>query len=241
MNTAINLWSVRNFDEPFPEIVERVADAGYDGVQFSGGLRGASVEDLVATLDAVDLETVPAHVGVDALETALDATVETYAALGCDSLVVPYLDAENFADRAAVDATAERLDGLADRLGERGLGLHYHNHDAEFRPVGDGVAFDRLVEATTGVDFEVDVGWVLAAGHDPVARLRQVDGRCSLVHMRDVTADGEDAELGDGAVDLAACAAAARDAGAGWLVYERVDPEDHAASIEHGARFLGDL
>jgi len=37
-----------------------------------------------------------------------------------------------------------------------------------------------------------------------------------------VTADGADAELGEGSVDMDACAAAAGEAGAEWLVYERV-------------------
>ncbi|PSP71903.1 sugar phosphate isomerase/epimerase, partial [Halobacteriales archaeon QH_6_68_27] len=36
VRTAINLYSVRELDLPMPEILDRVAAAGYDGVQFSG-------------------------------------------------------------------------------------------------------------------------------------------------------------------------------------------------------------
>lgn len=240
VRTAINLWSLRNYDEPLPEIVAECADAGYDGVQFSGGLRGAPVTDLAATLDRVGLEATPAHVGIDDLESAFEATVETYTALGCEGFVVPYLDGSHFADPEAVDATAGRLEAVADRLAGRDLGFHYHNHDAEFTPLESGVAFDRLLDLTD-FDIELDVGWVAAAGGDPLDYLDRVAGRAPVIHMRDVDAEGGDAELGEGVVDMEACAAAAREGGAEWFVYERVAPADFPASIQHGAEFLGAL
>jgi sugar phosphate isomerase/epimerase len=36
------------------------------------------------------------------------------------------------------------------------------------------------------VTFEMDVGWVAAAGHDPVALLAKHKGRFTLMHLKDI-------------------------------------------------------
>ena len=239
--TAINLYTIRNYDEPVDELLSRIADAGYDGVQFSGGLRDATADRVRELLDATELDTAPAHVGINRIEDDTADVVETYRTVGADSLVVPYLDGSQFESREAVSATADRLMACHDRLAAEGLGLQYHNHDAEFGSCDGDLAFDILLAETAGLSVELDIGWVAAAGHDPVAYLERLDDRCDAVHFRDVDADGEDAELGDGVVDLDACARAARDSGAEWFIYERVDPESAPESIRHGASVLDDL
>lgn len=240
MRTAINLWTLRNVEEPLPRILEHVADAGFDGVQFSGGLRDTSVSALGETLETTGLDVTTPHVGFDQIEDDFEATVDTYTSLGCTSLTIPYLDPACLDDAAAVQSTIDRLTQLQARLANCDLELHYHNHDAEFEAVAGQLVFDRLLDETT-LQLELDVGWVSEAGSDPIERLRQVEDRCTFVHMRDVTADGGDAELGDGVVDLGACAETAHDIGAEWLIYERIDPPNFIASLEHAAGFLGEL
>ncbi len=50
--------------------------------------------------------------------------------------------------------------------------------------------------------------------------------------------DGRPVEFSDGEVDINLCAAAARDAGAEWLIYKHDDPVDPIASLERGAQTL---
>lgn len=241
VRTAINLYTIRDYGESIDELLPRIADAGYDGVQFSGGLRGAAADRVRELLDATGLDAAPAHVGIERLEDDTADVVETYRTVGTDSLVVPYLDGSHFESRGAISATADRLAARRDRLAAEGLGLQYHNHDAEFTTVDGEPAFDRFLAETERLPIELDVGWVAAAGHAPVAYLERLDGRCDAVHFRDVDADGEDAELGDGIVDLDACSRAARESGAEWFIYERVDPESAPESIRHGASVLDGL
>lgn len=244
MRTAINLYTVRELDGTMDEIVERVADAGYDGVQFSGGLRGASAESVRETLDDLDLAATQPHVGIDQLEDDLAGTVATYAeTLGCSGAVVPHLDEANFASAEAVDGAAARLSALSDRLADVDWRLHYHNHAFEFADLDGETAFDRLVERTDdAVGLELDVGWTLAGGEDPADLLGRLGGRLDLVHMKDVHAESETPrEIGEGDVDMQACADAARNVGADWLVYEHDTPEDPATSIDVGASFLASL
>src|SRR3546814_11022996 len=66
---------------------------------------------------------------------------------------------------------AETLNKTAAALKPHGLRIAHHNHNLEFNPVGDTTGFDLIVEHTDHalVAFEIDTGWVAAAGHDPIA------------------------------------------------------------------------
>ncbi|WP_276272594.1 sugar phosphate isomerase/epimerase family protein [Haloarcula litorea] len=234
MRTAIQLWTLRDVDRPLPELLAAVADAGYDGVEFAG------IEDPPETarlLSETGLVAAGAHVDADELRADPAAVDDELATLSVPYAVVPHLDDDHFADAAAVEETAAALDDLALELDRP---LLYHNHDHEFVPVGTETAFDRLIEATT-VGIELDVGWARAAGRDPVALLSSLDGRVPVVHLKDVTADGEPTSLGDGVVDLPAVVDAAREAGADWLVFEHDDPDDPVAELRAGSETMARL
>lgn len=240
--TAINLYSVRDLEDATTDVLERAADAGYDGVQLAGEYSPLhdDPDEIAETLEACGLEVAPPHVGIEPLEDDRNAVREAYAPLEVEGVVIPWLDPERFESAAAVDETADRLDGLADELAADGWELFYHNHDHEYADFGDETAFERFLEASD-VGIELDVGWALAAGDDPARRLRELEGRVRTVHLKDMDVGGAEptfAELGEGDVDVQACAEAATDAGAEWFVYEHDDPDDPAASLEHGAAFL---
>lgn len=218
-----------------------MGETEFDGVEFAG-LGDAPAGEVARTLEETGTAVAGAHVDLDSLEGSLEETLGAYSGLGCETLVVPYLPPEQFEDPGSVREAARRLTAVAGVLDLWDVGLCYHNHDHEFVPLGDGPAFDALVEALDGgVGIELDVGWVRAAGHDPVAVLDRLDGRVPLVHLKDVDESGAPVEPGDGVVDLRACTRAARDAGAEWLVYEHDDPEDPVRSLSRGAEVLASL
>ncbi|HEY0265425.1 MAG TPA: hypothetical protein VGC16_01655 [Rhizomicrobium sp.] len=53
------------------------------------------------------------------------------------------------------------------------MSFAYHNHNLEFRKIGDVVPYDMLLQETDPslVQMEMDIGWVVAGGADPVAYL----------------------------------------------------------------------
>ncbi|NEU55998.1 sugar phosphate isomerase/epimerase [Halorussus sp. MSC15.2] len=238
MRPAIQLYTLRELDEPLPDLLRRVGDTAFEGVEFAG-LGDSDPDEIRNALDDAGLDAAAAHVGVEALESDLDGVVESYESLDCDRVVVPYLDETQFASEAAVTDTARRLETLAGRLDERGIALGYHNHDHEFAALGGRTAFDLLADETD-FDLELDVGWATAAGRDPIDLLGHLRGRVPLVHLKDVAGD-RPVELGEGDVDAEACVRAAREAGTEWLVYEHDDPEDPEASLAHGAETLAGL
>ncbi|KZN22592.1 sugar phosphate isomerase [Haladaptatus sp. R4] len=248
VRTAINVYSVRDLDESVPEVLERVANAGYDGVQFSGRHTPfeGDLEEIQETLAETGLDVTAAHIGADLLEQDLDNVVDTYETVGVSEAVVPYLPPKEFSSVERTKATAERLEALATELDVYGWELHYHNHEHEFVDLDGRKSFEIFLGATD-IGIEPDVGWVLASGHDPVKLLKRLDNRAPFVHFKDVRLDpeanrgGHPVEIGAGDVDMAACAEAARNAGADWFIYEHDNPDDPKASIEHGAEFLSTL
>ncbi|MFB6227812.1 MAG: sugar phosphate isomerase/epimerase family protein [Halobacteriales archaeon] len=241
--TAINLYTVRELEEPMLDIVDRVADAGYDGVQISGGFQDATPEEVSERIEERGLDVPPAHIGVEVLEDDLEATLVDFKdTLRTPGAVVPSLSRGYFDSAHAVDRAAERLAALADELSTHGWDLHYHNHAREFTDLGDESALERLIRQVEDVGIELDVGWALVGGADPIQLIREYGDSIDLLHMKDMDVSEEDfREIGEGDVDMAACADAGRDVGVDWLIYEHDDPADPAASIDAGAAFLNDL
>ena len=83
---------------------------------------------------------------------------------------------------------AEKLNAVGAKLKRQGLRLAHHNHNLEFAPVAGSTGFDLIVANTDPalVVFEMDVGWVAAAGHDPIALLNRYPGRFRLMHVKDI-------------------------------------------------------
>jgi sugar phosphate isomerase/epimerase len=68
------------------------------------------------------------------------------------------------------------------------LKFGYHNHESEFDEDNGKILYDVLMENTDPllVHMELDLGWVMAAGKDPVAYFNRYPGRFSLWHLKDM-------------------------------------------------------
>jgi sugar phosphate isomerase/epimerase len=115
---------------------------------------------------------------------------------------------------------AEELNKLGELGKKSGVTVGYHNHNPEFRVLDGVVAYDELLRRTdpTLVTMELDIAWVVVAGHDPVKYLTEHADRISLLHVKDVKKDVKTiveqpmtttTEVGSGQVDwqrlFAAC------------------------------------
>ena len=249
VKTAIQLYTLRNLPDTVPQLIQRVGAVdnnggpGYDAVE-TAGFGDSSPGEVADALEQTGLEGASAHVGLGALEDDFEGTVEAYSEVGIDTFVVPYLDPSEIDTVEKVEGLAERMNDVADRLaGVDGASLGFHNHDGEFQSLEDDrtplEVFDEALN--DDVIFEIDVGWVLTAGYDPVEVIEQYSDRTQLVHMKDM-ADGEFAEIGEGDVDMRAVARAARkEADVDYLIYEHDEPANPAGSVATGAGVLSFL
>lgn len=248
VTTSIQLYTLRNLPDSVPQLIRRVGGVdnngapGYDAVEFAG-LGDADPSEIATILDQNGLSAPSAHIGFDPIENDFEATVDAYSQLGCDTFIIPYIGPSQFSSREKVNELAERLNSAAAQLAEEDIRLGYHNHNHEFQMLGDQTAYDVLVEATDDrVIFEVDVGWVLVGGYDPAELISRYSARVELIHMKDMTVDGDQhdfAEIGEGDVDMREAAETARNvANVDVLVYENDEPNSPASSTSTGAGFL---
>lgn len=236
MATAIQLYTLREMDASVPELLRRVADAGFDGVEYAYRVPDADSDTVQSTLDETGLAVPSAHVPIDALEDDQAATVEQYRDLRAERLVVPYLDSEEFATVERVRETAHRLDRLAEELAAHDYPLLYHNHDAEFADLDGRTAFDVLVAETDHVDFELDVGLATYAGADAADVIATHADRIDLVHCTDTHVDADDpahAAFGTGDVDYESVLDAVDAAGIEWRIYENGSQDDPEGELDH--------
>ncbi len=103
-----------------------------------------------------------------------------------------------------IKASIEVLNKTGEAAKKAGILFAYHNHDAEFRTVEGVVPYDLILSQTDKnlVKMELDLGWTLKAGKDPVELFRKNPGRFHLWHVKDMDAAGNIVEVGKGGFNL---------------------------------------
>lgn len=81
----------------------------------------------------------------------------------------------------------------------------YHNHEYEFEQENGKVLYDVLLENTDPalVCMELDLGWVIVPGKDPIAYFNKYPGRFPLWHLKDMDmAKKHSTEFGKGGLNI---------------------------------------
>jgi len=217
--------------------LKKLREIGFGEVE-SAGFGKLSANQFRQLLDDAGLACPSAHLQFDI--NNLGSTFEDAHALGANyatsgslhSLVVDSKPADAASRPGMSLDEAKRTAEFANRIGEAaklaGLQYAYHNHDAEFADQGGGViGYDLLLRETDPelVKFEIDCGWMIFAGRNPIDYFKKYPKRFPMIHVKDFlaahdksavagsTAEMRGAELGRGVVDYQPIFAAAAKAG----------------------------
>jgi sugar phosphate isomerase/epimerase len=235
MRLAVQLYTLRaKLAEDVPGTLDALADAGAEEVELAG-LYDRTADDMRALLDAAGLKAASMHARLERLQPEPEAVLEEARTLGVETVIVPWVPTPE--SDSAADEVVGRIVEAGAAVKDAGLRFGYHNHAFEFGPVD---LWSRIV--ASGLDLELDVGWLRVAGRDPVAELEQHAGRLLLVHAKDVRPEGDgwlDVVAGDGQLDFKAIARAAAAGGASHLVVELDTPSDDP--VEDARRSLETL
>nr|WP_275980422.1 sugar phosphate isomerase/epimerase [Halalkalibacter alkaliphilus] len=226
----------------FAGTLKKVAELGYDGVEFAG-YGGLSAEEVRALLDDLGLKAASSHVPLAELKNNLQQVIDDQKILGSQYIVCPYLMPD---ERSEEDyqSLISFLDEAGEMCKREGITLCYHNHDFELEPLQDGRKALEAIFYDVSADHlqtELDVYWLTKAGEDPVEWINRYKGRTPLVHLKDMTTDGEQffAELGTGGVNIEAVLATGEEAGVEWWVVEQdVSRRTPLESIEISINYL---
>ena len=100
---------------------------------------------------------------------------------------------------------AESFNKAGEESNKRGIKFGYHNHDYEFESDKGQVLYDVLMDNTQPdlVHMELDLGWVVASGNNPMAYFAKYPGRFPLWHLKDMDLTKlESTEFGKGGLDI---------------------------------------
>jgi sugar phosphate isomerase/epimerase len=214
---GLQLYTVgADLNKDFDGTLSTISKTGYKTVEMAG-LLDRSPTAWRQALERAQLHCPSSHVpprasrGGQSLNDDLGALAQSAHAIGigtivCPSIYVPDrfslepLPGEDFGKmltriRTAMTVddwkwNAEYLNTKGAALKQYGLRFAYHNHNFEFAPAGDSTGMAILLKNTDPalVSFEMDAGWVAAAGIDPVALLAKYPGRFTAMHVKDIKA-----------------------------------------------------
>ncbi len=238
----------------------QVAKAGYRTAELAG-YAGKTTAEFRAALDKAGLSATSSHVqaksgkaqaGLDNIE----GVIAEAKVLGVRHIVLPMFpipdrfkaaageDLRAYLARVGAGMTPDDWKGTAALLNEKakalkaaGLTMGYHNHNVEFAPVGGKTGLDILLAETDPamVQFEMDAGWVVAGGQDPIAILKAHPKRFRQMHVKDVKASTkpnfviqqDPTEVGTGIIDWKRLLPAAKAAGIDGFFVEQEPPFTH--------------
>lgn len=219
MKYAVQLYSLRESaaKNGADAVLRQVAAAGYDGVEFAG-FYGKTPEEMKALIEECGLVGVSAHIRPEDVE----ANLPYIDALGIKHVFIPWVGTEEFVSPEKYAALVENAKKAKALLAVRGVELGYHNHAHEFENGKDYLG--KLLSDVDGLTAELDVFWATVAGLDAAAKMRELSGKLSFVHIKEAAKENarEAAQpvVGEGAADMPEVFAEAKRQGIEWAVLE---------------------
>ncbi len=222
---GLQLYTLRTVlsDDPVG-VLRQVAEMGYEAVELAG-FAGLTAEEFKAALDEAGLKAVSSHASLQQVEDDFDAVVAQARLFGYSYVGLGSVPVEMRGSRENWVATAQRLSEVGKKLREEaGLTFFYHNHAFEFEEQYDNDYGLDLLYANSdsqNLQAELDTYWVQKGGENPVEYLQKYAGRTPILHIKDMGADGDFAEIGTGSLNWPAIFAAAEAGGVQAYIVEQ--------------------
>ncbi len=241
---ALQLYSVRDeCQEDFLDVIRKVGEMGYQGVEFAG-FHGRTAGEVRSALDAAGLACAGSHTGIAALaDESFDATLDYLAEVGCPYVIVPGIPEEMRSTPHACADTARRFSDLCARIEERGIRAGYHCHYGDMVQLADGRTAWYILGSMTPRSFvlQYDTANGMSAGSDPVQPIRDWPGRGETIHLKEWAGRHGAAPIGEGDVPWTEVFAACEQLGGTvWYIVEH-EGESNLPSLEAAQRCLSNL
>jgi len=210
---GLQLYSVRELlPKDFDGTLHKLAAIGYREVEAAGYFHKTAKEWKQA-MDAAGLRCISTHHTLSDLKSKLNELVDYAHAIGLEFIICSWAGLHRDPSRKGelnLDDwrwVADQFNDIGAKVNAAGLTFGYHNHTVEFGVENGVVFYDELLKRTDpkSVVFEMDCGWVVAGGHNPVEYLSQSPERFPLFHIKDLVKqpDGKwkNVIMGKGTID----------------------------------------
>lgn len=254
-SVGLQLYTLR---EQLPKDVSgtiaKVATAGYKTVETwqynkADGFWGLDAKAFGALLKNNGLAIPSGHFLMDTYFRTgkideFESYVEAANILSMQYMVIGYISSDIIQTADDYKRVADSFNTIADMCKTYGLKLGYHNHNFEWKKVGGITFYDTLLSHTDPkmVNLEMDIYWVVRAGQDPIAIIKEHPGRFFAFHIKDMDKANNDlnTEPGKGTIDFKTIMNNAKLAGVKQFIVEQenfinIDP---FVSITESCRYV---
>jgi sugar phosphate isomerase/epimerase len=222
---GLQLYTLRDVIGDDPEgVLRQLAEFGYKQIEsYEGqmgmfwGMENSGFKEL---MDELDMKIVSSHANVfqDFERKAGEA-----AEIGMDYLICPWIGPQETLDDYR--EIADRFNEIGEVANNAGIKFAYHNHAYTFEEQEGELPQDVLMNLTDPglVEYQMDIYWVVAAGHDPAEWIQKYPGRFTSSHVKDLS-NGDNPEstvLGTGTIDFAALLPLAKEDGMKYFIVEQ--------------------
>jgi sugar phosphate isomerase/epimerase len=249
-DVGLQLYSLRaQFTKNVPATLPKVKTFGFKNVELAGTYN-LSPAAFKAMLKENGLNPVSGHFPFERYEQDPEGVAADAKTLGLKYAGCAWIPHKGEFGEADTRRAVAVFNKAGEVLAKHGIKFFYHCHGYEFRPHGDGMLMDVLMQETNPkhVAFEMDVFWVVHPGQDPVAWLEKYPKRWELMHLKDMRkglkgdltgkADVKnDVALGTGQMDWPAILKAAKTSGVKHYFIEDESP-DVEAQIPQTLQYL---
>lgn len=237
-NPGIQLYTVRKEMLADAEgTLRKLAAIGYKELESArsekGNYYGLPPKEIKKITKDLGMTLRSGHVQIDKQwQQSIDAAAEAgQQYLIASVLPTPGQTIENY--RRCADAFTK----AAEDCKKANLLFGYHNHDTEFDKVNGQVLYDILLKGTDPalVKMEMDLGWVVMAGFDPVKYFEQYPGRFPLWHLKDMDrSKKQSTEFGKGQIDITKLFGHAKQAG---MQHFFVEQEEYTSTALESSKY----
>jgi sugar phosphate isomerase/epimerase len=209
---GLQLYTLRDSIPQNPkEVLKQVASFGYQELETygynDGQIFGLPFSEYIEFVNGLGMKTVSGHYGLNQITgDTWKKAVEDAQKHDQAYMVLPYLNAE---DRTSIDdykKICEQVNKAGEVCNEAGVRFGYHNHDFEFQELEGQIPYDVMLSEIDpkNCGMEMDLYWVVRAGHDPVKYFEQHPGRFEQWHVKDMdkTDGARNADVGSGSIDF---------------------------------------
>lgn len=186
---GLELYSVRDeLEKDLSGTLQNVAKMGYECVEFYAPYYDWTpdkAKEVRSQLDTLRVRCYSTHNELKSFKPdGIQKAIELNRILGAHYIVLAHPGEVSGLD--GWKEIANMLNKANEAMEVQGLHAGYHNHDAEWKPIGGKKPMEVIAADTDkSIMLQLDVGTCLEAGSDPVAWINQNPGRIRSMHCKD--------------------------------------------------------
>jgi sugar phosphate isomerase/epimerase len=225
--------------------LKKIASLGYKEIESAGSEKGNyyvfKPSEMKKIIKDLGMNLRSGHVHFD---DKWQKTIDDAAEAGQEYVIVSSMPTKG----QTVDnykSVAESFNKAGEACKKSNLYFGYHNHDVEFEKENGKILYDVLVENTNPgfVNLEMDLGWVIVTGNNPLDYFAKYPNRFPLWHLKDMDlVKKHSVEFGKGGLDIEKMLQSSKIAG---MKYFFVEQEEYSGtafeSLEYNYNYLKNL